>query len=57
MRVVRLVLVDELVVRDVVVERLVLVERLVVSTPVLPYWFDSHTYGVRPVKYPIPPRT
>ena len=23
------------------------------STPVLPYWFDSQTYGVRPAKKPI----
>src|SRR3954468_365000 len=27
------------------------------STPVLLYWFDSHTYGVRPAKMPVPPRT
>ena len=25
--------------------------------PVLPYWFDSQTYGVRPEKRPMPPRT
>ena len=27
------------------------------SMPVLPYWFESHTYGVRPVNRPMPPRT
>ena len=27
------------------------------SMPVLPYWFDNHTYGVRPLKRPMPPRT
>src|SRR5262245_25747813 len=27
------------------------------SRPLLLYWFESHTYGVRPVKYPTPPRT
>ena len=26
------------------------------STPVLLYWFDSHTYGVRPANRPRPPR-
>ncbi len=31
--------------------------RLVKSTPVLPYWFDSQTYGVRPANRPMPPRT
>src|SRR5450759_2425263 len=39
------------------VEVLNTAERYVKSTPVLPYWFDSHTYGVRPVNMPIPPRT
>src|SRR3954470_4940827 len=36
---------------------LLVVDRLVRSTPVLPYWFDSQTYGVRPVKNPMPPRS
>src|SRR6476660_10404480 len=27
------------------------------STPVLLYWFDSQTYGVRPAKIPAPPRS
>src|SRR5688500_3771324 len=27
------------------------------SMPVLPYWLDSHTYGVRPENIPNPPRT
>jgi len=27
------------------------------STPVLLYWFDIQTYGVRPAKMPMPPRT
>src|SRR5262245_28238329 len=27
------------------------------STPVLLYWFDSHTYGVRPANRPRPPRS
>src|SRR6187401_3185998 len=32
-------------------------DRFVNCTPVLPYWFESHTYGVRPLKRPMPPRT
>src|SRR3954449_4297041 len=36
---------------------LLLVEMFVKSRPVLPYWLESHTYGVRPVKNPNPPRT
>src|SRR5215471_12996253 len=30
--------------------------RAVKSTPVLLYWFDSQTYGVRPLNRPRPPR-
>src|SRR5205814_8819105 len=30
---------------------------VVKSTPVFPYWFDSQTYGVRPVNRPTPPRS
>ena len=28
-----------------------------VSTPVLPTWFEIHTYGGGPVNTPVPPRT
>ena len=35
----------------------VLVVEIVVNvSPLLTYWFESHTYGVRPVKRPKPPR-
>src|SRR5262249_20183247 len=33
-----------------------LTDNEVKSTPVLPYWFDSQTYGVRPANDPTPPR-
>ena len=28
-----------------------------VRTPVLPTWFEIHTYAGRPVKIPVPPRS